>query len=146
MHTSVAWRASDRWEKTGTTLADIRAQALSEFDPRFAVHGWRDMWGWENGRFRLVGDTYMTLPVGRAWRETLLLVPSKKKGGWAARTYVREYTLDRGVIRNTTSGIAQHAFAFFTVWCGYTPSHTVNECLSHNGQLARVMRSIRFIS
>ena len=146
VHTTVQWGAGDRWEKSGTTLADMRAQALSEFASRYAVHGWRDMWGWEHGRFRLVGDTYVTLPAGRVWRETTLVVPSAKKGGWAARWYVRQYILDRGVIRNATSGITQQAFMVFGVWCGYARSHSVNECLSHNGQLAKVMRSIRFVS
>lgn len=146
VHKSVAWAASDRLEKTGTTLADIRAQTLSEFDPRFSRHGWRDMWGWENGRMRLVGDTYLTLPIGNAWRQTLLIVPSEKQGGWAARRYVREYTLDRGVIRNTTSGITQQAFMTFWMQCGYTPKNQINECPSHNGQLAKVMRSIKVIS
>lgn len=146
VHTSVRWGASDRLEKTGTTLADMRAQAVSGFASRYAVHGWMDMWGWENGRFRLVGDTYVTLPIGKAWRETTLVVPSTKKGGWAARTYVRQYTLDRGVIRNATSGITQQAFTVFGVWCGYTPSRSVNECRSHDDQLAKVMRSIRFVS
>jgi hypothetical protein len=146
VHKSVAWSASDRLEKTGTTLADIRTQALSTFDPRFSRDGWRDMWGWENGRFRVVGDTYLTLPIGRAWRQTLLIVPSEKQGGWAARRYVREYTLDRGVIRNMTSGIAQQAFMTFWLQCGYNPENQIDECLSHNGQLAKLMRSITFVS
>jgi hypothetical protein len=73
----------------------------------------------------------------------VLVVPSKKQGGWAARRYQRTYTLDRGVIRNTTSGVTQHAFMSFTVGCGYTPSNQVNECLSHNGQFAAIMHSIR---
>jgi hypothetical protein len=149
VHKSVAWRVYAQPEEKGTTLADLRARQLGEFR-RFTIHGWRDLWGWENGRYRVVGDTYLTLPIGKVWRQTTLvvpgkklggstLIPSKKGGGWAARSYRRTYLVHRGVTTDAATGVEKELFIAFWISCG--PA----ECQTHNAQFATIMRSIRFI-
>jgi len=87
-----------------------------------------------------VGDTFLNLPVGKVWRQTLEVVPPKARGGWAARKYWRTYWLDRGVVRDAKTGTEKQFIAVFTVRCRY------DQCATHNGQLAAIMRSIRFVS
>lgn len=129
VHTTVHWSVSDNLVEKGTTLADLLRNTGQIF------RGWVDV-GWAT-KVRTAGSTYLTLPVGRVWRVTQLVHPNKERGGWAARFYVRQYWLDRGVARKATTGEEKEVFLIFTVSCG------IDECKSHNGQFAAIMRSIR---
>jgi len=135
---ALSWSASVRLEQKGTTLADLRRHEITDF-PRPEINGWRDIWGWEAGRYRVVGDTYVTLKIGKAWRETLLVVPGTKSTGWAARRYMRTYLVHRGVAHDALTGVEKELFISFDAAC--TPA----ECPAANPQFATIMRSIRFI-
>ncbi len=130
VHTGVKWWLSAFREEKGTTLAAIRH--------REAFRGWRDVWGEGTPLTLQVGDTYLRLPVGKVWRQSLLFVPPDKN--WAERYYWRSYWVDRGVVRDAVKGDEKQLFLAFVVSC--TPS----ECRTHNGQLAAIMRSIRPVS
>ena len=110
-----------------TTISDIRAGLL----------GWmgNQVWGKGTPLRVYVGDSYLTLPVGKVWRLTQALVPVKGETDYTLH-YERDYVLDRGIV-TTTTGTQKHLFEQFTVIC------SAEFCKAHNGQLAAVMRSIR---
>jgi hypothetical protein len=139
VHTSVTWTVGTWPQPKGSTLADIREWWRSYVHGPLSRHGWRDAWGWENGRWRIVGDNYLTLPMGKVWRLTTLTVPSKKAGGWAARSYRRIYYTRRGLTTDAATGGAKELFISFWITC--SPA----DCPAHNAQLNTIMRSIRFL-
>jgi len=128
VHVGVRWSADVKLRTKGTTLAQIRA------GESFA--GWRTRWGVKS---RQVGDTYLTLPLGKVWRQTLLFVPGMYSDS-LARSYARFYWLDRGVAYSATTGDEYQLFELFTVTC------SADQCRTDNGQLAAIMRSIRITS
>lgn len=128
---AVQWWVDATLEKKGTTLADLRR--------RSTFHGSSHFSGPQSPVVRQVGDTYLTLPVGKVWRQTVLWVPLKADGGWAARWYTRSYLLDRGVAREARTGAEKELFSEFFVRCG------PDACRTHNSQLAAIIGSIRFV-
>lgn len=99
--------------------------------------GWAGQTVWGKGTpLRVyVGDSYLTLPMGKVWRYTMALVPPKGKTD-IKLFYERDYVLDRGIV-TTTDGAEKHLFEGFTVIC------SSQFCKAHNAQLAAIMRSIR---
>jgi hypothetical protein len=131
VHTTVHWIVGSRLAKKGTTLADVRS-SMSQAHPGWVEDGWLP-----GGRARTAGSTYLALPIGKVLRQTALVVPAEADGGWAARSYTRYYFLDRGVVRQATTGEEREFFSTFTVYCRF------DECQTHNGQFAAIMRSLR---
>jgi hypothetical protein len=131
VHTTVHWIVGSQLNKKGTTLADLR-RSMFPAHPGWVGDGWNP-----GGRARTAGSTYLALPIGKLLRQTALLVPAEANGGWAARSYTRYYFLDRGVVRQATTGEEREFFSTFTVWC------RVDECQTHNGQFAAIMQSLR---
>lgn len=121
------WANPSFLEETSTTISDIRDRML----------GWAGthMWGEGTPLKVYVGDSYVTLPMGKVWRLTLALVPQKGQTKFKL-SYQRDYVLDRGVVM-TTAGVAKRLFVVFTVTC------SAQVCKTHNGELAAIMRSIR---
>jgi len=128
VHTSVFFSVGVALERAGTTLDSVRR------DQSWA--GSHDLWGPGTGVRRMFGDEYVSLPVGKAWRLTVIYIPPTSKGGWAARTFERQYWLDRGLVR-TTAGQRKELFSLFVVGCRQ------DQCEAHNAQFEAVMRSIR---
>jgi hypothetical protein len=129
VHTTVHWSVEAQLVEKDTTLADLLHNTPHVW------RGWVDV-GWGT-KVRTAGNTYLTLPIGKVWRLTQLIHPNKERGGWAARFYLRQYWLDRGVARKTTTGEEKELFLIFTTSCG------IDECRIHNGQLATIMRSLQ---
>jgi hypothetical protein len=125
----VSWAAGTIHYKLGTTLANI-----SRWNATRTMNAWVPEW-----TMQLVGNSYLTLPVGKVLRLTVRVVPPKDKGGWAARYYQRSYYLDQGFVR-MSSGWQRQFFSVFTVMCKH------DLCAAHNGQLAAIMHSIRLSS
>jgi len=121
------WWVDVSLEAKGTTMSDVRSRML----------GWagKSVWGEGTPMRAYVGDSNLTLPMGKVWRLTLALVPVKGETGFGVH-YERDYVLDRGVV-TTAQGAQRHLFNMFTVTC------SAEFCKTHNGQLAAIMRSIR---
>ena len=120
IHTTVHWWVDAWLAPAGTTLDEMRQQML----------GWtgRPVWGKGTPINRLVGDTYLTLPIGKVWRLT-----TSPGNGYVTRIYV----IDRGVVLQRHGGSRQELFTQFWVNC------RGRQCQAHNEQLSTVMRSIR---
>lgn len=128
----IGWSVSTDLAAKGTTLADIRR--------RYAFQGSRRIWGPETPVERQVEETYLTLPMGKVWRQSLFTDPQGRQ--WVSSrepTYTRRYWLDRGVVRERSTGAEKQLFSIFTVECG-----TEAVCRAHTRLLDAIMRSIRF--
>lgn len=131
LHRTVRWSVGSRFEPVAQTLGGIRRHQVAWFG-----HA-RDIWGPNTGTAQQVGDSFLNLPIGKVWRQTLEIIPPAGNGGWAARSYARTYWLDRGIVR--AYGIERHLYLTLYATCGH------RQCAAHNGQLATIMASIRFI-
>jgi len=124
----VQWWADAALEARSATISSVRSGMLG--------YAGRSMWGEKTPMMLYVGDSYLTLPMGKVWRLTLALVPAKGETDFGGLHYWRQYVLDRGVV-TTTQGAEKHLFNVFNVEC------SAELCKTHNGQLAAIMRSIR---
>jgi hypothetical protein len=129
VHTTVRWSVAASVDPKGTTLADVRQYMLRWSGTR--------VWGKGTPMKQKVGDTYLTLPMGKVWRYTLALIPAKSAGAEATLSYWRIYVLDRSSVLPTSSGAEKEFFYRFSASC------RIDECRTHNSQLATIMRSLR---
>jgi hypothetical protein len=141
VHTSVNLSLDTWLAPRGTTLDDIRS--------RDSFRGTRK-WPWAPSAIttmRQLGDTFVALPVGKVWRQSVLLT-----GTTSERSVMRMYWLHQGVARETATGAQEELFTRFTFHCARhyptglgnpPPEPPTDQCRTHNGQLAAIMQSLR---
>ena len=121
------WWVGASLENPTDTISDFRAAMLG-------LPG-SQVWGEGTPMRVYVGDSYLTLPIGKVWRLTMALAPVKGETNYTLH-YERDYVLDGGLV-TTWAGGKKHLFEQFTIIC------SAEFCNAHNSQLAAIMGSIR---